>query len=126
MSSEAASTRDRVKAMVREILDSVPTEEPSTPVDRTPEHLVVNSLREKTEREYDRDESSKSLITEDDLRGLEIGSRIRISEAAKFTPLASDIVSDKQIVLIRKKPRVDGLKVRSVALAADHGGYEMK
>ncbi|HVF31048.1 MAG TPA: RpiB/LacA/LacB family sugar-phosphate isomerase [Pyrinomonadaceae bacterium] len=126
MSSESASTRDRVRALVREILDSVPAEEPPVSPDRNPEHVVVNSLREKAEREYDRDESSKSLITEDDLRGLDAGSRVRVSENAKFTPLASDIVNDKQIVLIRKKPRVDGLKVKSAAVAADHGGYEMK
>lgn len=126
MSSEGATSRDRVRALVREILDSVPPETPEASPDQAPEHVVVNSLREKAEREYDRDESSKSLITEDDLRGLDVGSRVRISETAKFTPLASDIVSEKQIVLIRKKPRVDGLKVRSVAIAADHGGYALK
>ena len=112
--------------MVREILDSVPTEEPPPSPDKVPEHVVVNSLKEKSEREYDRDESSKTLLTEDDLRGLDFGSRVRVSETVKFTPLASDIVSEKQIVLVRKKPRVDGLKVRSAAVAADHGGYEMK
>lgn len=126
MSTEPASSRDRVRAMVREILESVPTEDAATSSDRQPEHVVVNSLREKTEKEYDRDESSKSLITEDDLRGLDPGSRVRISETAKFTPLAHDIVSEKGIVLIRKKPRGDGLKVKSVAVAADHGGYELK
>lgn len=126
MSTEAGSSRDRVRAMVREILESVPTEEAGASSDRQPEHVVVNSLREKTEKDYDRDESSKSLITEDDLRGLESGSRVRISEAAKFTPLAQDIVNEKGILLIRKKPRGDGLKVTSVAVAADHGGYELK
>jgi ribose 5-phosphate isomerase B len=130
MASEASSTRDRVRALVREILDSVPAEasesETAPSFDREPEHLVVNSLRAKAEREFDRDESSKSLITEDDLRGLEAGSRVRVSENAKFTPLASDIVADRQIVLIRKKSRSEGLKVKSVAVAADHGGYEMK
>jgi ribose 5-phosphate isomerase B len=126
MSSEPASARDRVRAMVREILDTVPTDETPSSADRPPEHVVVNSLREKSEREYDRDESSKTLLTEDDLRGLDPGSRIRVSETVKFTPLASDIISEKQIVLIRKKPRVEGLKVRSAAVAADHGGFEMK
>lgn len=87
---------------------------------------MVNSIRERAEREYDRDESAKSLITEDDLRGLEDGSRIRVSEAAKFTPLALDIVNDKKLQLIRKAPRVDGLKVSSVGIGADHGGYPMK
>ena len=126
MSSESASTRDRVRAMVREILDSVPADQTVEPVDRPPEHVVVNSLREKAEREYDRDESSKGLITEDDLRGLDPGSRVRVSENVKFTPLASDIIREKQITLVRKQSRVEGLKVRSIAIAADHGGYEMK
>ena len=87
---------------------------------------MVNSIRERAEREYDRDESAKSLITEDDLRGLDAGARIRISENAKFTPLASDIVSEKGIQLIKKAQRVDGMKVSSVGIGADHGGYPMK
>ena len=126
MPSETANQRDRVRALVREILDSVPPEEPSQSADREPDHVMVNSIRERAEREYDRDESSKSLITEDDLRGLDAGSRVRISENAKFTPLALDIVNDKQIRLIRKAPRVDGLKVTSVGIGADHGGFPMK
>ena len=127
MSSDAATSRDRVRALVREILDSTPTEETgTTTADKTPEHVVVNSLREKAEREFDRDESSKTLITEDDLRGLDEGARLRVSESVKFTPLAHDIVAEKKIVLVRKTSRVEGLKVRSVAVAADHGGYELK
>jgi ribose 5-phosphate isomerase B len=127
MSSDAATSRDRVRALVREILDSTPTEEPTAgSVDVTPEHVVVNSLREKAEREFDRDESSKRLITEDDLRGLDEGARVRVSESAKFTPLAHDIVADKKLVLVKKTSRVEGLKVRSVAVASDHGGFEMK
>jgi ribose 5-phosphate isomerase B len=126
MSSEPTTSRDRVRALVREILDSVPSEPAAASSDRVPEHVVVNSLRDKAEREFDRDESSKSLITEDDLRGLDPGSRVRVSETAKFTPLAHDIVAERQLILIRKKPRADGLKVKSVALAADHGGYALK
>ncbi len=126
MSAESSNTRERVREMVREILDTVPTDETPESSDRAPEHVVVNSLREKTEREYDRDESSKSLITEDDLRGLDLGSRIRVAEAVKFTPLASDIINERQITLIYKKPRTEGLKVRSVAIGADHGGYSIK
>ena len=99
---------------------------PAASVDHEPEHLIVNSIRERAEREYDRDESAKSLITEDDLRGLDAGSRVRVSENAKFTPLAFDIVNDKQIQLIKKTPRVDGLKVSSVGIGADHGGYPIK
>jgi len=122
MTSESADTRDRVRALVREVLDSVPVDDAAPSPDQAPEHIVVNSLREKTEREFDRDESAKSLITEDDLRGLDFGSRIRVSETAKFTPLAADIVTERGIVLIHKKSRTEGLKVRSVAIGADHGG----
>ena len=126
MTSESAETRDRVRAMVREILDTVPDEPENVSADRAPERVLVNSLRERAEKEFDRDESSKALITEDDLRGLDTGSRLRIAESAKFTPLAHDIVAEKQITLIRKQPRSQGLKIRSVAVGADHGGFKMK
>ena len=127
MAAQSDETRDRVRALVREVLESVPVEEePRESPDQAPEHLVVNSLREKSEREYDRDESSKSLITEDDLRGLDAGSRVRVSETAKFTPLASDIVSERQIILIRKRARAEGLRISSVGIGADHGGYALK
>ena len=126
MPAESSNPRDRVRALVREILDSVPPEEPVQSVDRAPDHVMVNSIRERAEREYDRDESAKSLITEDDLRGLDPGSRVRISDSAKFTPLAMDIVNEKQLRLIKKTSRGDGLKVSSVGIAADHGGYPIK
>lgn len=119
------STRDRVRAMVREVLASVPRE-PELEKSFEPEHVVVNSLKEQRTREYDRDESSKSLITEDDLRGLDEGARIRIGANAKFTPLAADIVAEKKIELIRKQSREAGVLIRSVAIGADHGGFEMK
>ncbi len=126
MPTDPENTRDRVRALVREVLDSVPTEGETDSPDQDPEHVVVNSLREKADREYDRDESSKSLITEDDIRGLESGARVRVSETAKFTPLAHDIITEKQIVLIRKKSRIEGLKVRAIAIGADHGGFDLK
>jgi len=122
-------TRDRVRELVRQVLETVPVEEDKpekAAADFTPEHVVVNSLQDKLGKEYDRDESSKSLITEDDLRGLESGSKVRVAANAKLTPLALDIVSDRQIELIRKEPRQSTAKVRSVAIGSDHGGFEMK
>ena len=77
MADNQESTRDRVRALVREVLATVPTEvdEPggrkSAPVDRPPEHVVVNSLKDSLNKEWDRDESAKQLITEDDLRGID-------------------------------------------------------
>lgn len=94
--------------------------------DATVEHVVVNSLQAKHGREFDRDESSKSLITEDDLRGLEAGSRLRVAENVKFTSLAEDIVNERGIELIRKQSRQNTTRVRSVAIGSDHGGYRTK
>jgi len=129
MATPDKETRDRVRELVKQVLATVPTEgETSTPqkIDHAPEHVIVNSLQDKLGKEFDRDESAKSLITEDDLRGLEPGSKIRVAENARLTPLASDIISDLKIELIRKSPRKSTTKVRSVAVGADHGGFKTK
>ena len=125
MADNPDSTRDRVRALVREVLATVPTE-PDEPSDQRPEHVIVNSLKDTLNKEWDRDESAKQLITEDDLRGLQEGAKIRIAENARFTPLANDIVREKNIELIRKQGRQDTLKVRTIAIGADHGGYPFK
>ncbi|MFN2500823.1 MAG: ribose 5-phosphate isomerase B [Pyrinomonadaceae bacterium] len=131
MPDQNKETRDRVRALVRQVLETVPTEAETAPVtqqpaEHVPQHVVVNSLQDKIGKEFDRDESSKTLITEDDLRGLEPGSKLRIAENVRFTALAEDIISDRQIVLIRKSPRKSTAKVRSVALGADHAGFKLK
>lgn len=125
MSLQNPETRERVRELVRQVLKTVPVEEEAAPAE-FPVRVVVNSLKEKAFSEYDRDESAKSLITEDDLRGLADGSRIRIAQGAKLTPLAQDIVSERNFELIRKQSRDDVLKVRSVAVGADHGGFPVK
>ncbi|MEO8648102.1 MAG: RpiB/LacA/LacB family sugar-phosphate isomerase [Acidobacteriota bacterium] len=117
--------RESIRNLVREVLKAVP-DEPLTAQCSAPEHLIVNSLKDKFEKEFDRDESSRSLITEDDLRGLDEGSRVRIREGVKFTPLASDIIRERRIALITKVSRGDTLKVSSVAIGADHGGFAFK
>ncbi|MEP7077276.1 MAG: RpiB/LacA/LacB family sugar-phosphate isomerase [Acidobacteriota bacterium] len=129
MQDQNKETRDRVRELVRQVLASVPSEAEAIVAAESanaPEHVVVNSLKEKLGREFDRDESSRSLITEGDLRGLDPGSRVRIAAKAKLTPLAADIVSEKGIQLIRKEPRNAASKIRSIAIGADHGGFEMK
>lgn len=122
-------TRDRVRELVKQVLATVPTEDETagqTAATAAVEHVVVNSLQEKMSREWERDESAKMLITEDDLRGLEPGSRVRVSEGVKFTSLAQDVVTDRNIQLIRKPRRHNTSKVRSVAIGSDHGGYNAK
>ena len=118
-------TRDRVRSLVQEMLQSVPPET-DEPAEVLPKRVVVNSLKKAAEREFDRDESAKTLITEDDLRGLEPGSRLRVAAGVRFTPLASDIVAEKQIALITKASREASIKIRTLAIGADHGGFEMK
>jgi ribose 5-phosphate isomerase B len=128
MSEVNTETRDRVRALVKQVLATVPTEGEAAkaPDASVVEHVIVNSLQDKMGKEFDRDESAKSLITEDDLRGLEPGSRLRVAQNVKFTSLAEDIVNERKIELIRKQPRQNISKVRSVAIGSDHGGFKMK
>jgi ribose 5-phosphate isomerase B len=130
--AEDKETRERVRALVKQVLESVPVEDEKTTStgaparENFPKRVVVNSLQDKIDKEYDRDESAKNLITEDDLRGLEEGARVRVAENARFTPLAQDIINDKKIILVKKTSRSASLKVKSVGVACDHGGFEYK
>ena len=130
MTDEKQQTRDRVRALVRQVLATVPTEgevsQSAPAVAGAVEHVVVNSLRDKIGKTFDRDESSKSLLTEDDLRGLDPGSKLRVAANVKFTALAQDIVNERGIELIRKESRQNTTKVRSVAIGSDHGGFKFK
>lgn len=128
MSEVNKETRDRVRELVRQVLASVPAEvEPVAAPDKPIiEHVVVNSLKDSVGKPFDRDESAKSLITEDDLRGLAPGSRLRVAENVKFTSLAQDIVNERNIQLIRKESRKNTSKIRSAAIGSDHGGFKLK
>lgn len=126
-------TRERVRELVRQVLATVPAEEEKEAEKKEkisaevyPQRVVVNSLKEEIGKEFDRDESAKSLITEDDLRGLQTGAKIRIAENARLTPLAQDFIGEKNIELIRKQSRRGSLKVQSVAVGSDHGGFPFK
>ncbi len=121
--AENKEQRDRVRELVKQVLATVPVEEEK---EFAPEHVVVNSLKEKIGREFDRDESAKSLITEDDLRGLDEGAKVRIAENARLTPLAQDIVRERRIELVKKSSRRSYIAVRNVAIGCDHGGFEFK
>jgi ribose 5-phosphate isomerase B len=139
------NTRDRVRALVRDVLASaIPAEEEATggsiitpssgasaQASSTTPTRFINTLPEQTpdaaqEKAFTRDESSKVMITEDDVRGLEEGARLRIAEGARLTPLAADIVRERRIELIRRVPRRGSRETKMVAVGADHGGYKMK
>lgn len=139
------STRDRVRALVREVLkNAAPAEEEDSPAQSSTESRprvdagspplarVVNiapvapEKPAETEKEYERDESSKTVITEDDVRGLPEGARLRVAESARLTPLAADIVRERRIELVRRVPRRGSRAEKIIAVGADHGGYPMK
>ena len=140
------STRDRVRALVRDVLaNALPAEEESTgsapsaaasPGSSTTASSSVptrfiNTIPEPSsgaspEKDFTHDESSKVIITEDDVRGLEAGARLRIAEGARLTPLAADIVRERRIELVRRVPRRGSRESKMVAVGADHGGFQMK
>ncbi len=132
------STRDRVRALVREVLENAaPAEDEKvaarTPAATPPLARVVNVAPVTNEKaaaepskDYDRDESSKTVITETDVHGLPDGSRLRIAEGARLTPLAADIVRERRIELIRRVPRRGSRAEKIVAVGADHGGFPLK
>jgi ribose 5-phosphate isomerase B len=141
--SDDQQTRDRVRALVREVLDKAlpeeeaaiaspsPTAAPQKPAPSasSPPSRFINTVPEQTankEPPFARDESSKMVITEDDVRGLEEGARLRVAEGARLTPLAADIVRERRIELVRRVPRRGSRESKHVAVGADHGGYRMK
>ncbi|MEA2174792.1 MAG: ribose 5-phosphate isomerase [Blastocatellia bacterium] len=139
------STRDRVRALVRDVLaNALPAEDegpaietsgaaPASELDQSRASGVssrfINTAPVESAAsvpEYARDESSKMVITEDDVRGLEEGARLRIAEGARLTPLAADLVRERKIELVRRVPRRGSRAMKMVAVGADHGGYRMK
>jgi ribose 5-phosphate isomerase B len=156
---EDQSTRDRVRALVREVLaqalpegeaEDAGSELPppgrerapssSTPAATahgssinvtTPERARAVAVAPEPVRATEaetaaRDESSKSIITEADVRDLPEGSRLRVAEGARLTPLAADIVRERRIELVRRQSRRGSRAHKAVAVGADHGGYKMK
>jgi ribose 5-phosphate isomerase B len=142
-------TRDRVRALVRDVLSSaLPAEEeagtaqppppreaapqgsraetPSPPLSRFIQTAPTAAPSSEPAAEFTRDESSKMVITETDVHGLEEGARLRIAEGARLTPLAADIVRERRIELVRRTSRRGSGQSRIVAVGADHGGYQMK
>jgi ribose 5-phosphate isomerase B len=131
--AEDHATRDRVRALVRDVLSKaapagaetdVAAEASQIPATRFTDFAPKNLPA--AEAAITRDESSKRVITEDDVRGLEKGAVLRIAEGARLTPLAADIVSERQIQLVRRVPRSGSKTSRLVAVGADHGGFPMK
>ena len=120
------STRDRVRALVRDVLAKAAPEVAVDPPSTVTRFVDTLSTTSAAQSDVTRDESSKAIITEDDVRGLEAGSVLRIAESARLTPLAADIINERQIQLVRRAPRRGSKESKLVAVGADHGGYKMK
>lgn len=139
--AEDNSTRDRVRALVREVLQNALPADEDEAATRSPDAVttparIVPMIRESSvassigsamdDQAVTRDESSKTVITEDDVRGLESGARLRIAEDARLTPLAADIVRERRIELVRRQSRRGSRRQKIIAVGADHGGFKMK
>ncbi len=127
--AEDTSSRDRIRALVRDVLNKIPPEEIRAEKIKEPVRTrFVNTAPEEGQPSatFTRDESSKMVITEDDVRGLEPGSILRIAESARLTPLAADLVSERRIEIVRRVSRSRSKEAMRVAVGADHGGFKMK
>lgn len=121
MADEAS--RDRVRALVRDVLSkAMPSESQGERLKTSTSSTSPISAGPAVTR----DESAKLVITEDDVRGLEHGAVLRVAESARLTPLAADIVRDRGIEIVRRVPRHGSKQSKRVAVGADHGGYAMK
>jgi ribose 5-phosphate isomerase B len=124
------ATRDRVRALVREVLSkALPENAEVNPASHSypVQSRFINTVSESpTQPSVTRDESSKGVITEDDVRGMEPGSVLRIAEGARLTPLAADIVSEKRIEIVKRSSGRGAKASKLVAVGADHGGFKMK
>ena len=122
------ATRDRVRALVREVLAKA-APETAAEVTQQPASRFVNTVpvsETAGEPAVTRDESAKTVITEDDVRGLDQGSVLRIGEDARLTPLAADIVNEKKIQIVRRASRRGSKASKLIAVGSDHGGFQMK
>jgi len=121
----ADETRDRVRALVREVLaKSIPHDVATE--SQTASRFVQVAPESQPTTTVTRDESSKSIITEDDVRGLESGAVLKIGQDARLTPLAADIINEKGIELVRRASRRGSKASKLVAVGSDHGGFKMK
>jgi ribose 5-phosphate isomerase B len=66
--------------------------------------------------------SEKQVVTENDLKDVPAGSKVQIGQNTILTPLAQDLISARQLELVRRRRG----QSRTVAIGSDHGGFEMK
>ena len=124
-----SSDRDRIRSLVRNVLaQSLPDADKaeSTASSQTSSRFIDIVPQTSSSDVVTRDESSKLVITEDDVRGLERGAVLRIGEQSRLTPLADDVIREKGIEVVRRVSRRGSKTSRMIAVGADHGGFKMK
>lgn len=122
-----SSNRDRIRALVRDVVDKAASEiDPSLSSSTSSRFIDTVPQSSPSETAVTRDESTKAVITEDDVRDLEPGAILRVAEGVRLTPLASDIVSERKIEIVRRASRRGSKTSRMIAVGADHGGFKMK
>jgi ribose 5-phosphate isomerase B len=128
--ADDSQTRERVRALVRSVLENaLPANEAETSSSEVVHGNAIPStpgVNAQKDEEVTRDESAKTIITETDVRDLAENSRLRIGEHTKLTSLAEDIVRERRIELVRRPARRGQSKSKTIAVGADHGGFEMK
>ena len=72
------------------------------------------------------DESLKAVITEAEVKNLAYGSNLLIREDAIITPSAQDLIQELSLNVSYRKHSKPAGKTRTIALGADHGGFETK
>ncbi|HEX9629638.1 MAG TPA: RpiB/LacA/LacB family sugar-phosphate isomerase, partial [Pyrinomonadaceae bacterium] len=120
------TTRDRIRALVRDVLGKAIPNDAASGSSSTSSRFIDTAPAPSSSATVTADESSKTVITEDDVRDLAGGSVLRIAEGARLTPLAADIVSEKHIQIVRRAPRRGSDASKLIAVGADHGGFKMK
>jgi ribose 5-phosphate isomerase B len=125
---EDNTQRDRIRALVRDVLDKALPEDDQAHAATASRFIdtVSQTSASPSDIKATRDESSKTIITEDDVRDLSSGSVLRIAQDARLTPLAADIVKEKGIEIVRRTPRRGSKASKMIAVGADHGGFKMK
>ena len=115
-------TRESVRALVRDALQTAASDKA---VAQVPSSRFIDVAPPPPAAapapEWDRDESAKTVITEDDVRGLAHGARLRIAENARLTPLAADLVQEQGIILLRRVHRSRSQKIHTKDDATYHG-----
>ncbi|MEA3339071.1 MAG: ribose 5-phosphate isomerase B [Chloroflexota bacterium] len=77
--------------------------------------------------------AARPLVTEADVQAVPVGGRIDVPQGALVTPLARQAALERRVTMVEASPQVDApsanpspMGQQTIAIGADHGGYELK